>query len=192
MRQPINDILQHIQKALTHKPYFESPRLSLQNDNFCSGLVTKIFVVERRLSMIPFDVCLISHSTIVCETTRKKAFMIEFCEQFPILVHDVTDVWSFQPKTKWFYGGYKYKRQYKGATLPVVSYSVQYVAKLFQCSADMRGEYILSGNNCHVVQENVRHTLGLAAQTNLHYGTYLKDLEIEFKPLEEMKPYYYM
>ncbi|CAL6087155.1 Conserved_hypothetical protein [Hexamita inflata] len=192
MKKPINELIQHIEKALTYQPFIESSRLAPQHDNFCSGLVTKVYVVERRLGMIPFELCLISHSSIVCETTRGRAYMVEFCEQFPILVHDVTNIWSFKPKSKWFYGGYKYKRQSKGIILPVVSYSVQYVAKLFQCSADMRGDYVLSGNNCHVVQENVRHTLGLVAQGNLHYGTYVKDLEIEFKPLEELKPYYYM
>lgn len=77
-------------------------------------------------------------------------------------------------------------------TVPVVSYNVQHVAKLFQCSADLRGEYVLSGNNCHVVQEQVRYSLGLVSLGACHYGTYMKQMNLGFDPLTEMKPFYYM
>lgn len=79
-----------------------------QTDNFCSGLVTKVYWVERRLYQIPFETCIISHSAIVCETAREKAYMIEFCEGSPIMIHDVTQTWSFQPASRWNYGGYTY------------------------------------------------------------------------------------
>lgn len=60
----------------------------------------------------------------MCETTRKKAYLLEFCENYPVLTHDVTSTWSFKPTTKWQYGGYTFKRDYYGARVPVVSYNV--------------------------------------------------------------------
>ncbi|CAL6005862.1 Conserved_hypothetical protein [Hexamita inflata] len=188
----MSEIQEEIERALEDKAPVESDFLTPQKDNFCSGLVTRMVVVERRLYSIPFETCLISHSGIVCETTRGRAYLIEYVEDFPILIHDVTSVWSFKPTNKFFYGGYEFTRQYKGVAIPTVSYTVQYVAKLFQCSADMRGEYLLSGNNCHMVQEHIRYTLGIAASGELHYGTCVRELELEFDPLTEMKPYYYM
>ena len=80
--------------------------------------------MERRLAKIPFSVCIISHSSIVCETTKKKAYLIEFCENLPVLIHDVTEFWSFKPKKTFYYARYKYRRDYNGATVPVVSYNV--------------------------------------------------------------------
>lgn len=102
-----------------------------KTDNFCSGLVTKIFRVERRLYSIPFETCIISHSAVVCETTRNRAYLIEFTENCPILIHEVTDTWSFKPTTKWNYSGYTFTRDAEGVSVPVISYSVQYVSKLF-------------------------------------------------------------
>lgn len=127
-----SDLEQEISNALVQKKPTESTFFTTTHtDDFCSGLVTKIFTVERRLYSIPFETCLVSHSGIVCETTRKKAYLIEFCENYPVLTHDVTSTWNFKPTTRWQYGGYTFKRDYYGARVPVVSYNVQYVAKLF-------------------------------------------------------------
>jgi hypothetical protein len=113
-----------IGKVLDKPQPTESTFFKTKCDEFCSGLVTKVFNVERRLYSIPFDTCIVSHTGLVCETTRKRAYMIEFCENYPILTHDVTNTWSFKGVPKWTYGGYTYSREIEGATVPVVSYNV--------------------------------------------------------------------
>lgn len=58
----------------------EGPSYNTRTENFCGGLVTKIFRVERRLYSIPFETCIISHSAVVCETARRRAYLVEFTE----------------------------------------------------------------------------------------------------------------
>ena len=36
------------------------------------------------------NICIIGHSAIVCKTTLKLYFLIEYTEGAPILIHDVT------------------------------------------------------------------------------------------------------
>eukprot|EP00703_Trepomonas_sp_PC1_P005394 JAP91212.1 Hypothetical protein TPC1_17241 [Trepomonas sp. PC1] len=190
--EEITDMDRRIEQLTFNKPPGQSNHVNPCDDFCCMGLVKTICWVERRLFKIPFQTCTISHSSIVCETTRGKAYLVEYCEFFDTLVHDITEFWSFTPAKTFKYAGYTYKRELHPFKLPIVSFNVQFLAKLFQNSADLRGDYILSGNNCHYVQEEVRYSLGICSIAEAHYSGLIEKMDIGFDCLKEMKPFNFM
>ena len=181
-----------IEKLIYNRPAATSTHVNPCDDFCCMGLVKSICWVERRLFKIPFQTCTISHSSVVCETTRDKAYLVEYCEFFDVLVHDITQHWNFSGAKTFYYSNYKYKRDFESFKLPIVSFNVQFLAKLLQNSADLRGEYILSGNNCHYVQEEVRYSLGICSKAETYYSGLLEKMDIGFEALIERKPFNFM
>eukprot|EP00768_Dysnectes_brevis_P005140 gnl/Dysnectes_brevis/3706_a4747_1265.p1 GENE.gnl/Dysnectes_brevis/3706_a4747_1265~~gnl/Dysnectes_brevis/3706_a4747_1265.p1 ORF type:complete len:191 (+),score=11.87 gnl/Dysnectes_brevis/3706_a4747_1265:42-614(+) len=148
-----------------------------------TGLVTKIFHVRRRLFNVPLAGYMLSHTAMVIETSRRFAFLLEFvCGGLPVLIHNVTSSWSFSPTRYWNYGSFKWKRGKRGRIIPRPNFSATWLARLTQASADQRGIYGLTANNCHQAIDHVLLTLRLALPRQLLYGSRLWVMPLDWDP----------